>query len=324
MEQTLLVKPRKMNGMVLIIITSIIGILLRGAGFIGDLVDVIKGIINIFTSELEFEAFSLVTFWLDAFAMPIFALMEVLPFILLIVYACFCFRKSKGTVLLPIAFGTFGLSALVHFVKNAINLLVTLIEGSEHIQYMFEVYVPVILEELAYIFSYLVVVVACVLAIVAAIKGFTNKTLAIASSVIGIGGYGLFALTKVISCIVYVVNCLNVIEAYKDTYVSMGGFYENIGKTMIEQHENQMWSYVGSTVMALVVCFGLMLFFVAMLILALKNYIPEKIPMSEDKLDKLVTTKPRAALGILKMRYECGKISEEEYNARVAEISPIE
>ena len=75
-----------------------------------------------------------------------------------------------------------------------------------------------------------------------------------------------------------------------------------------------------SLIPSILVAAAIISFFIAVIIFAAKNYIPEIIPMSDAKLEKLVVKKPKKALDILKMRYESGKISEEEYNLRIAEI----
>ena len=152
MEQTLSVKPRRLNGKAAIIVLASLAIIIRVAGFFA-------GLFNWFLSQLHFAVdyalnclvrgmvfdMSRLEKWinrdLDLIDIPesVFTVLSttanmlftVMPFVLLIIYVAFLYKKSKATIIIPIAFGILTLRDIVSCI-TAIGSYVSLLQSDEY------------------------------------------------------------------------------------------------------------------------------------------------------------------------------------------------
>ena len=330
MEQTLTVKPRQMKGKVAIIIFAVAAILLRGAGYIVDLVNLFffHRYSSLYHALQSFIAFDMATSTIiETISATFVALVDILPFILLLAYLLFCYRKSKFTVLLPITLGALGLVQLCRFVGNSFDLLYELLSNGTHISRSISsliYYVSHFLNNAVFGVTFTVVAIACVIILIAALKGFANKALTVVPAIMGIAASGISILSFAVNQflrIAFVYDNIrdyyweydyNYYYDYYESYFNRTAFYEALNKSVVS---SALSFFTTATVFLAIIAF-----FVAIIILASKNNIPEIIPMSDAKLERLIATKPDKARAILKVRYESGKLTEEEYNTRVAEI----
>lgn len=324
MEQTLSVKPRRLNGKAAIIVLSSLAVLMRVVGYFA-------GLVQWFLSQLELAGdyvlsclergmdidMSRLDKWinrdLDLIDIPdgvstvlsttANMLFTVMPFVLLIIYVAFLYKKSKATVIIPIAFGILTLRDIVSCI-TAIGSYVSLLQSDE---YHFASTAQQHSMEIGVVVSCIVVVLLCIpsfvldlLLVIGSLKGFVNKALIIVPAIIQIAFQLLGAM---------------VIAAFQVFTVIMGA------SGFVHMDELYIINSISSFIVVGICSTALVLFFIAVIILAVKNYIPEIIPMKDEKLMALAVKKPKAAHEILRNRYESGKISEEYYNARIDEIN---
>lgn len=314
MEQTLKVQSRKLNGKVAIIILSIAAIVLRIFAYFQTIGSNFFNMMNpflphsIFEMELSFEYFVklftsahfpqyLLSFLTSLIVPTLFVIKDILPILLFVVYLAFFFKKSRATVLLPITFGALALgqiislvNIIISFVSNCVKFCVSIGE--------FSIF-PVISIFIGYLLSgipYVIVTVVSVLLLVTSLKGCINKPLANIPCVIGIVALALNFVTVSFSLVISII-----------TLISVGDDMAAL-PTLI------------SSTATLLVSLCTIVFFIAILVFVAKNYVPEIIPMSDANLASLIKKNPKKAKNILTVRYESGKLSEEEYNARLFEM----
>ena len=340
MEQTLSVKPRKMNGMGAIIIFAIAAILLIGVGYIANLIGMFVFndfstlyhlLMRYFGIELRILAIG------EALASTFAVFVYMLPFALLLAYVLFCYLKAKLTVLLPISLGLFCLIQIGHYVSNLLDFVCDLlynrfgflpIESVSDLAYS----ISLLLNNIVFGTFYIIVAIACIIMIISSLKGFSNKAMVIAPATVGIVASGISIISLVVNRFLEIAYMYDYLrdycmryDSYYDPYTGYDEYIRYFdSERFYEMLNRQVVASALSVVATSTVCLAVVAFFVAVIILAAKNYIPEIIPIKDEKLAILAAKKPKAALAILKTRYECGKLSEEDYNTRVAEISPIE
>ena len=327
MEQTLTVQPRKMKGKVAVIILTAAALVLR---IIGYLVTVVSTILSPFSDVLDYiitciingktisqsaiehriemlfehEVINIGDILSSLFSVTFYAFLDVLPYALIILYVAFFYKKSKATALVPVAFGLLCLKYIISFAHTC----------SIYMEYIFsdiadghgDIFGNIIGYAIYLIITAVFAapfVIIFVLLIISALKGFTNKPLAIVPSAVGIASCVLTAPLVLFSVLPMIIMMFT-----DSVHISYG--------LVLTSVLNSIPTSINTV--------AFISFFVAIIIFAAKNYIPEIIPMSDAKLERLIATKPKKALAILTVRYESGKLSEEEYNARVAEISPEE
>lgn len=319
MEQTLKVQPGKINGRVAIIIFTAIAIVLRIVGYFGtvinNLLSLFSGIFDYiimcivegrtilpsyiearFNHILEYE-FNIGDLLLSLFSVTFYAFLNVLPYALIILYVAFFYKKTKATVLVPVAFGLLCLkdvTSILHstiiYIEDIFTYYVVDYSVGDIISYVISCIISVL-------FTLPYVIIFALLTI-SALKGFTNKPLAIVPSAVGIVCYVLAASYSLFTILPMVI-------------MGLTGYTLPYGDMLI-----LLLSLIPTSINTV----AFISFFVAIIIFAAKNYIPEIIPMSQAKLERLIATKPDKARAILTTRYETGKLIEEEYNSRIAEI----
>lgn len=225
----------------------------------------------------------------------------LLPITLIIVYLCIGDRATKAKILMPISFGLLALPAIVNclsyaiiFVLNICNLVTT------HYFYYLNYYLPFRITYIVKAFFdatlYFVLFIAFIFLLVASFKGFAKKPLAIIPAVLAIP-----------------VCCLQVVSSIF-AYIFEILFYESL------YGEYHVLSYVLPIISVIMTTMAFVPLLVAIIIFVAKNKASELNPTSDENIDQLMVKKPKKALEILNARFESGKISEEEYNTRVAEI----
>lgn len=313
MEQTLKVQPRKMNGKVLIIVLSIASIIIK---FIAYLEGIGINLFNLISSYLpssllrmnfSFEYFvrlftsvhspkMIENFTSSMISSTISVISGILPVVLFLVYIAFFYKKSKATALLPITFGIIAILQVVTIIKITISVIGSIIT-------IFSTGSITLINVIVLIGSYTINVIfgictiaVVVLLLIGSLKGFVNKPLVIIPCALCIGAHlivGLgFNLFLIILNVVYLIT--------------------TFGTYHLANLLSQFCGFTSS--------FGGILFWGAILIFVAKNYVPEIIPMSDANLASLIKKNPKKAKDILTMRYESGKLSEEDYNARISEI----
>lgn len=319
MEQTLTLKPRQMNSKVAVIGLTLFAIILRVIAYFGtilnnlisrfsDLTDYIFGCLfdgrNISIDVIERRLTYLFehgfdigdTIW-SLFSVTFYMLMDVLPFALIIIYVAFLYKKSKATLIVPIAFALLCLKNVINLIHTAIIYVVQALSYVSSLEDLLNMGAVSLVSIFVTALTILPYVIVFILLTIGSLKGFTNKPLMIVPSAFGICSY-LCAST-----FVTFTNVLSLITSF------------STGRMIYTTVANSV-----SLISSILVAAAIISFFIAVIIFAAKNYIPEIIPMSDAKLEKLVVKKPKNALDILTLRYESGKISEEEYNLRIAEI----
>ena len=320
MEQTLTVKPRQINSKVAIISLTLVAILLRVTAYFGTVINnllsrassfidyilhcVFNGL-DITPSAIEHRLYVLQrefdladTIW-SLFSVTFYMLMDVLPFALIIIYVAFLYKKSKATLIVPISFALLCLRNLINLIHTAISYIAQAISYISSLKDLLNMATVSLVYILVTALTILPYVIVFILLTVGSLKGFNSKPLMIAPSVAGICSYIFFSLLVAFS------NLMTI------TVVLLGN--GNMSYT-------DMISNAFLTASSLLSALAFVAFFIAVMIFAAKNYIPEIIPMSQAKLEKLIATKPAKALEILTVRYESGKLSEEEYQEQIAKI----
>ena len=318
MEQTLTLKPRQMNSKATVIGLTLFAIILRVIAYFGtilnnlisrfsDLTDYIFGCLfdgrNISIDVIERRLTFLLehgfdigdTIW-SLLSVTFYMLMDVLPFALIIIYVAFLYKKSKATLIVPIAFALLCLKNVINIIHTAIIYVVQMLNNSlVSWAYLVSIFVTAL--------TILPYVIVFILLTIGSLKGFNSKPLMIVSSVVGICYYVFLSLLAAFSNLITLIDAVSS-ALFANGYMSYSDMIINI-------------SLMG---FALLTMLAFVAFFIAVIIFASKNYIPEIIPMSQAKLEKLIATKPAKALEILTVRYESGKLSEEEYQEQIAKI----
>ena len=321
MENTKTLQPRKVNSKTAIIGLTLFAIILRVIAYFGtilnnlisrfsDLTDYIFGClfdgrnisIDVIERRLTFlleHGFAIGDIIWSLFSVTFYMLMDVLPFALIIIYVAFLYKKSKATLIVPISFALLCLKNVINLIHTAIIYVaqdLSYVSSLEDLLNMATVSLVSILVTALTILPYVIVFI---LLTVGSLKGFNSKPLMIAPSVAGICSYIFFSLLAAFSNLMTITVVLlgNGNMSYSDMIIniSLMGF-------------------------ALLTMLAFVAFFIAVIIFASKNYITEIIPISDAKLEKLIVRKPKQALEILKIRYETGKLSEEEYQEQIAKI----
>ena len=314
MEQTLTLKPRQMNSKTAIIGLTLVAIILRVIAYFGtilnnlisrfsDLTDYIFGCLfdgrNISIDVIERRLTYLLehgfdigdTIW-SLFSVTFYMLMDVLPFALIIIYVAFLYKKSKATLIVPIAFALLCLKNVINIIHTSIIYVVQMLNNSlVSWDYLVFIFVTAL--------TILPYVIVFILLTIGSLKGFNSKPFMIVSSVAGICAYVFLSVLGALSSFLSIIFALTVAGNMSYSNMIINIFLMGF---------------------ALLTMLAFVAFFIAVIIFASKNYIPEIIPMSDAKLEKLIATKPAKALEILTVRYESGKLSEEEYQEQIAKI----
>ena len=360
MEQTLLVKPRKMKGKTPVIILGVFAIV---CGIGGYFITLFSSLLSVYYpyvyeiaqsysgnlgdnrySKVSIEAFlerlqryirfsgereelflqSIIEFFTET----VFLFITVLPILMFLVYVLFLFKKPKAKVFLPITCGFICLGQVGGIIKSILDIVEANVRSDNGmttiaIRYADQIIMPypesflcegyksiVAINEVWACISSAILCIAAILILVASLKGLINKKLVIVPIIVGFVLNGISSLARLYTSFLWVSELMRSIPQTRlfTNYISIFCWIEVILVTAIS----------ALSILASIA------FLAAILIFSAKNYIPEIIPMKDEKLTALAVKKPKAALAILNTRYECGKISEEEYNARVAEISLIE
>ena len=213
MEQTLSVKPRQMKGKVAVIILTAAAFVIRIVGYLGTVVnnllspfiDVLDYIINciingrtISQSNIEhhidflFERgmINVGDILSSLFSVTFYVFLDVLPYALIIFYVAFLYKKSKATALVPVAFGVLCLKKIIIIAHGLIiyikDFISELSYGSGNVLGDSISYIVFCI--MSILFSAPFVIIFALLT-ASALKGFTNKPLAIVPSAVGIGSY---------------------------------------------------------------------------------------------------------------------------------------
>ncbi len=320
MEQTLTVKPRQINSKGVVISLTLIAILLRVTVYFGTVINnllsrassfidyilhcVFNGL-DITPSAIEHRLYVLQgefdladTIW-SLFSVTFYMLMDVLPFALIILYVAFLYKKSKATLIVPISFALLCLRNLINLIHSVIIYVALTISDVSSLKDLLDYGMFTLLTLFTFTLTILPYIIVFLLLTVGSLKGFNSKPFMIVSSVVGICSYVFLGLLAAFSNLIIV-------------SVALFG-HGNMSYT-------DMISNAFLTASSLLSALAFVAFFIAVMIFAAKNYIPEIIPMSQAKLEKLIATKPAKALEILTVRYESGKLSEEEYQEQIAKI----
>ena len=313
MEQTLKVQSRKLNGKVAIIILSIASIIFKFIAYLEGIGINLFSLISLYLPSsllrmnFSFEYFvrlftsvhspkMIENFTSSMIWSTISVISGILTVVLFLVYIAFFYKKSKATALLPITFGIVALSQVVTIIKSTISLI-------EGIITIFSTGSITLINVIVLIGSYTInaifgicIFAVVVLLLIGSLKGFVNKPLVVIPCAFNVGahlivglGFNLFSI---------ILNAIYLITTF-GTYHLANLFSQFCGFTS---------SFSG------------ILFWGAILIFVAKNYVPEIIPMSDANLASLIKKNPEKAKNILTLRYESGKLSEEDYNARISEI----
>ena len=268
MEQLLTSEPKKIKGKIIVILLAIFALLSRG---VGALIPMISSIIILVKNSFDYPF----AHYFDLLKIPVFALMDALPFILFIVFVLFLAKKPKGTILLTITFGLVAANHVVYLLDNAITDIFYFIQNSDYIFESSEALIMTVVPNLVFGISQILVVVASALVIVGSFKGFKSKPLSIISGALGLGGYAILTLYNAYVCISGIFNQISAIKYYEETFV--GTIYESIIDVFTEQCKSQIHYYSLSLASTLAVGFAFIAFFVALIILTANNRLPEII-----------------------------------------------
>lgn len=311
MEQTLYLIPRKMNSKNPVIILTVLAILARLGTYLfvvsENLYSLFSPVISYINNRLEsgreididwvFDRIEFLlkveggdTIWNIIFV-TIVMLFDVLPMILLVLYIVCYFSKSKATVLLPVAFGALCIGKVISLCYSMIFYMVQIFEDGFDIGWVIECIIMSVIAVLM-LAPY---IIAFALLTVSSLKGFTMKPMSIVPCIVLLAGTIIMMPLAMFSGLITVIDAL--FSGHMEDYATVTAVFTLLA------------TLLGSLVNIFLP--------IAVIILVAKNYVPELIPMKEEKLDALMQKKPEKALAILKMRYESGKISEEEYNARI-------
>lgn len=200
------------------------------------------------------------TFRFPHFTSLISLLISIAPFILFVIYIFRFHNELKATVLIPIIFGLFPLEILISFLFGG-GYGIWLIIG-------------------------LLIFLACILAVISALKGFNNKP---------------FVIIPMSLCLLY--NALSIISVFSimDYYI-----------------EDSMYLYVFTSPLNII---GSTLLYISLLLFGVKNKIPSIIALSPEKeRARAEKMDPEQALKLLKDKLELDIITEEEYQAQRADI----
>ena len=317
MEQTLKVQSRKLNGKVAIIILSIAAIVLRifsyfqtvGYNFFNTMIPFLPH--SMFEMEFSFEYFvrlftsvhspKMIENFTSSMIMPtLFVIKDILPFLLFVVYLAFFFKKSKATVLLPITFGALALGHFISLISYSINFIRGIIISGLNIIGTIAMVIPFMFT----ILSAAIIIVAAVLLLIGSLKGFVNKPLVVIPCTL------VIAPNVIIGIIVGFLLTISGIIVTIDSILT-----NNFTMTITS------FTILLSAIANVTVSLCTIVFFIAILVFVAKNYVPEIIPMSDANFASLIKKNPEKAKDILTLRYESGKLSEEDYNARIDEIN---
>ncbi len=200
------------------------------------------------------------TFRFPDFLPLIFLLVSIAPFILFVIYILRFHNELKATVLIPIIFGLLPINFI--FGGYGRGLLFWIIE--------------------------LLILGACVLAVISALKGLNKK---------------LFVIIPMSLCLLY--NVLSIISIR---------FFQQLDWYI----EDSMYLYVFTLPLDII---GSTLFCISLLLFGVKNKIPPIIALSPEKeRARVEKMNPEQALKLLKDKFDLGMITEEEYQAQRAGI----
>ena len=356
MEQTLSVTSKKMKGKTPVIILSVFAIVCGIGGYFitlfssllsvyfpyvykvahlcsGNLGDSLYSVVSIgaFLERLqryirsfgEGEELFLQSI-IEIFTETVFLFITVLPILMFLVYVIFFFKKPKARVFFPITCGFICLGQVGGIIKSILDLVEANVRSDNgmttiSIRNAGQIIIPypegflcdgyksiVTINEVWACISSAILCIAAILILVASLKGLTNKKLVIVPIIVGFVLNGISSLARLYTSFAWVNSLIHSIPQNRlfTNYISVFCWIEVILVTAI----------------SVVSILASVAFLAAILIFASKNYIPEIIPMSDAKLERLIATKPDKALAILTTRYESGKLTEEEYNSRIAEI----
>ena len=269
MEQTLSVKPRKINGGIIVIALTVAATLLRGASFMEYAIRTIVDLIEHPSSFSVAYLFAIVEALVLAFA-------DALPLILFLAYFCFCFRRSKATVLLPISIGVLCLGQFVHYAFTLFDFVQLIYNYRYYLESDFVWAISSLLSSALENFvlggTHFVAAIASALILIGSLKGFSNKALVIAPASVATVGYCSATAALAVRFILHTIARIVIINEQKDHY---GDYSPHYHEQMIEQLERGLWVntfwYIGSIMAAL----AFAALFLAIIIFAAKNYIPE-------------------------------------------------
>lgn len=197
------------------------------------------------------------TFSFPDFVALILLLVSIAPFILFVIYIFRFHNELKATVLIPIILGLLPINFMFGYGRGLSFQIINLL-----------------------------ILGACVLAVVSALKGFNKK---------------LFIIILMSLCLLY--NALSIISFFQelDWYI-----------------EKSLYLYVFTLPLNII---GSTLFCISLLLFGVKNKIPSIIKLSPEK-EKARAEKmnPEQALKLLKDKFDLGMITEEEYQTQRAEI----
>lgn len=200
------------------------------------------------------------TFRIPHFERLVYLLITLVPCVLLVIYIFKFYKKLKATILIPIIFGMFSLEMLIRLfvgISDGIRLLIDLL-----------------------------ILVACIFAIISALKGLNNKLFVIIAML-------LFLLREVF----FIIDFFSIIEYYI---------------------EDSMYFYVFTSPLSTI---GSTLLYISLLLFSVKNRIPSIIVLSPEKeKSRVEKMDPEQALKLLKDKLELGMITEEEYQEQRADV----
>lgn len=202
------------------------------------------------------------TFRFPYFMNLISLLLSIAPFVLFVLYIFKYHNKLKATVLVPIIFGVLAFEILFNFLT-----------GSSRFYY-----------GMIFALIQLLVLVACILALISALKGFNKK---------------IYVIIAMSVCLLFEALTLVSVFSMMDWYI-----------------EDSMYLYIFTSPLSII---GSISFYVALLLFATKNRIPAIIAVSAKKKNA-ESINPEQALRVLKDKLDFGMITEEEYQAQRAEI----
>lgn len=215
--------------------------------------------------------------WVMTFRFPDFVslislLLAIAPAALFVLYIFKFYNKLKATILVPIIFGLFALE----FLESSLKFLIIAYEDFHAITVIFFRYYGISL----------LVFVACILALINALKGFNKK------------GFIIIAMSV---CLLYEAESL--IRFFSSMYNYI---------------EFSRYLYLFIWPMSIV---GQSSLYIALLLFGLKNKIPSVISLlPEREKARAEKMNPEQALKLLKDKLDLDMITEEEYQAQRTEI----
>ncbi len=209
------------------------------------------------TGELVYK----LTFKFPYFMNLIPLLLSIAPSMLFVLYIFKYHNELKATVLVPTIFGVLAFEILFNFLT-----------GSSRFYYGIFALIQ------------LFVLIACILALISALKGFNKK---------------IYVLIAMSGCLLFEALTLVSVFPMMEWYI-----------------EGSMYLYIFTSPLSII---GSISFYVALLLFSTKNRIPAIIAVSVKKKNA-ESMNPEQALRVLKDKLEFGMISEEEYQAQRVDI----